>query len=213
MAEKPQTTLEGRVWTFGRDVDTDLIIPARYLTMKTAQSWPSTDGRRRTRSFPARCSPGTSWWRRRTSAAARAASTRPSPSRAPACRRSSPRASPASSTATPSTPACPSWSRLRRRTAFSEGDRIRADLATGTIENLTRNETYQAEPLPAVHAGPGVRRRAAAVSEDEGATGIEKAMEHKIAVIPGDGTGPEVVARGPEGAGGSGRAGRLHLRP
>jgi 3-isopropylmalate/(R)-2-methylmalate dehydratase small subunit len=27
----------GRAWTFGRDVDTDLIIPARYLTMKTAE--------------------------------------------------------------------------------------------------------------------------------------------------------------------------------
>jgi hypothetical protein len=28
--------LRGRAWTFGRDVDTDCIIPARYLNMKTA---------------------------------------------------------------------------------------------------------------------------------------------------------------------------------
>ena len=30
------TALRGRAWTFGRDVDTDLIIPARYLNMATA---------------------------------------------------------------------------------------------------------------------------------------------------------------------------------
>ncbi len=30
------STFRGRAWTFGRDVDTDLIIAARYLTMKTA---------------------------------------------------------------------------------------------------------------------------------------------------------------------------------
>ncbi|NLE73104.1 MAG: 3-isopropylmalate dehydratase small subunit [Actinobacteria bacterium] len=31
------STIRGRAWTFGRDVDTDLIIAARYLTMKTAE--------------------------------------------------------------------------------------------------------------------------------------------------------------------------------
>ena len=30
------SALRGKAWTFGRDVDTDLIIPARYLNMKTA---------------------------------------------------------------------------------------------------------------------------------------------------------------------------------
>ena len=35
--EAVMTALRGRAWTFGRDVDTDLIIPARYLNMKTAE--------------------------------------------------------------------------------------------------------------------------------------------------------------------------------
>jgi 3-isopropylmalate/(R)-2-methylmalate dehydratase small subunit len=42
---------------------------------------------------------------------------------------------------------CPGISR-----AFNEGDRIRANVATGEIENLTTGKTLNAEPLPEVAA-------------------------------------------------------------
>ena len=67
-------------WTFGRDIDTDLIIPARYLNMKTAsRACSARHGRRRSHLRRQGQARATSWWPRRTSAVVRVASTRPSP--------------------------------------------------------------------------------------------------------------------------------------
>ncbi len=59
---------------------------------------------------------------------------------------------PAFSTATPSTSACPFWSARPPATASRRATRCDVDFDTGVITNVTKNETYQAQPLPAVHS-------------------------------------------------------------
>ena len=68
---------EGTVFKYGRDVDTDVIIPARYLNSSdhahlAAHAMEDLDP-----TFLSASSRATSWWPRRTSAAGRAASMRP----------------------------------------------------------------------------------------------------------------------------------------
>jgi len=96
--------LRGAVHKFGRDVDTDVIIPARYLnTNDPAELGSHCMEDIDAGSSPA-CEPATSSWPPRTSAAAARASTHPWPSGPPACRASWRPRSPASSIATRSTP-------------------------------------------------------------------------------------------------------------
>ena len=45
------------------------------------------------------------------------------------------------------------------------GDRLKVDLAAGTVENLTQGKTYDVRGVPAVHAGAHRPRRPAAVRE------------------------------------------------
>ena len=45
------------------------------------------------------------------------------------------------------------------------GDRLKVDLAAGTVENLTQGKTYESEAFPPLHAGTHRPRRPAAVRE------------------------------------------------
>ena len=46
--------LKGKVHKFGDDVNTDEIIPARYLNTSDPRNWPNTPWRTRTRSLSTR---------------------------------------------------------------------------------------------------------------------------------------------------------------
>jgi len=72
-------TLRGRVHKFGANIDTDVIIPARYLKMYTPEELAPTAWRAPTPSSRAGCGRATSSWLRPTSAAALRGSTRPWP--------------------------------------------------------------------------------------------------------------------------------------
>ena len=140
---------EGTVHKYGQNVDTDVIIPARYLNTTDPAELaphcmedidadfvqPRAAGRhhRRRRELRlrqlARARAGRDQGRRRE-------------------RASSPRPSRASSTATRSTSGCRSWSARRPPPTRRTGDRLRVDLAAGTVENLTQGKTYDAEAFP-----------------------------------------------------------------
>ncbi len=102
-----------KVYKYGDNVDTDVIIPARYLNAPDESPWPPTVWRTSTPASPPRWSRATSSWPGPTSAAAPPGSTPLWPSRPAASSASSRPPSPASSTATPSTSAFPFWSVCR----------------------------------------------------------------------------------------------------
>ena len=100
----------GIVHKYGDHVDTDVIIPARYLNTQSHKELASHCMEDIDKDFIHRVKDGDIMVAGVTSAAARRASTRPSPSRRAASPASSRRISPASSTATLSTSASPFWS-------------------------------------------------------------------------------------------------------
>ena len=104
--------LQGNVCKYGDNVDTDVIIPARYLnTSDPAELAPALHGGPGPRLRAAASGRATSSWRTRTSAAAPRASTRPLAHQGRRrILRHRQASSPGSSTATPSTSACRSWS-------------------------------------------------------------------------------------------------------
>jgi hypothetical protein len=108
--KKEKLKLKGRVHKYGANVDTDAIIPARYLNVSEAEELAQHCMEDIDEEFLRRMQPGdiivatTPRWR----------------SRRRAYRASSRRASPASSSATPSTSACRCWS-ARRQTRSMPG--------------------------------------------------------------------------------------------
>ena len=73
---------------------------------------------------------------------------------------------------------------------IQSGDEVAIDFDTGLITNLTKGETYQANPFPAfikeiIQAG--------GLMADIKKRQEHNPMEYKLAVIPGDGIGPDVV--------------------
>ena len=133
---------------YGRDVDTDVIIPARYLNTPTPPSSRSTAWRTSTPASSARCEPGDILVADENFGCGSSREHAPISIKAAGVPWSSPRPSRASSTATPSTPGCRSSSHRRRSRDARTGDRLQVDLAAGTVENLTQGKTYDAEAFP-----------------------------------------------------------------
>lgn len=142
------TALRGRAWTFGRDIDTDLIIPARYLNMKTAAELAQHVMEDADPAFAGKVKPGDIVVARENFG----------------CGSSREHAPIALKGAGVSVVIAKSFARIFYRNSFntglpilvapeavdgiSEGDELTVDLASGVIRNLTTGMEYQAQPLP-----------------------------------------------------------------
>jgi len=140
--------LEGSAHTFGRDVDTDVIIPARYLNTSDAAELGSHCMEDIDADFVRRVQPGD------VIVAGQNFGCGSSREHAPI----------AIKAAGVSCVVAASFARIFYRNAINTGlpivvcpaaagatragDRLRVDLAAGTVENLTQGKTFQAEPFP-----------------------------------------------------------------
>ena len=142
------TALRGRAWTFGRDIDTDLIIPARYLNMATAAELAPHVMEDADPTFAGKVKPGDMIVAKENFG----------------CGSSREHAPIAIKAAGVSVVIAKSFARIFYRNAFNmglpilvapeaadgikEGDELTVDLASGEIADLTSGATYQAQPLP-----------------------------------------------------------------
>jgi len=140
---------EGAVHKFGRDVDTDVIIPARYLNTNDPAELGSHCMEDIDAEFVARVRPGD------IVVAGENFGCGSSREHAPVAIRA----------AGVSCVVAASFARIFYRNAINTGlpivicpaavagaqagDRLRVDLATGAVTDLTRDTTYQADPFPA----------------------------------------------------------------
>lgn len=140
--------IKGRIWKFGNDVDTDLIIPARYLNTTDPQELASHCMEDADASFAGRVRPGD------IIVAGRNFGCGSSREHAPVAIKS----------AGVSCVVAGSFARIFYRNAVNiglpileageavkameNGDELEIDLATGRIRNLTRPGVWQAAPFP-----------------------------------------------------------------
>ncbi|MBU2601764.1 MAG: 3-isopropylmalate dehydratase small subunit [Actinobacteria bacterium] len=140
--------LRGHAWTFGRDVDTDLIIAARYLNMKTAEELAAHLMEDADPEFPQKVRPGDILVADENFG----------------CGSSREHAPMAIKGAGIPLVIAKSFARIFYRNAFNtglpilvapeavdgidEGDEVEVDLSTGCIRNLTSGKEFEAEPLP-----------------------------------------------------------------
>ena len=142
------SAIRGRAWTFGRDVDTDQIIAARYLNMKTAEELACHLMEDCDAEFPQKVKAGDILVAQENFG----------------CGSSREHAPIAIKGAGVPVVIAKSFARIFYRNAFntglpilvapeavdgiSEGDELDVDLETGSIRNLTTGKDYQAEALP-----------------------------------------------------------------
>jgi 3-isopropylmalate/(R)-2-methylmalate dehydratase small subunit len=140
--------LRGRAFTFGRDVDTDLIIAARYLNMKTAEELAPYCMMDADPDFAKKVKPGDIVVAKENFG----------------CGSSREHAPIALKGAGVSVVIAKSFARIFYRNSFntglpilvapeavdgiSDGDELTVDLASGEINDLTTGATYHAQPLP-----------------------------------------------------------------
>ena len=140
--------LRGRAWTFGRDIDTDLIIAARYLNMKTAAELAEHVMEDADPTFAGKVKPGD------IIVAEENFGSGSSREHAPLALKG----------AGVSVVIAKSFARIFYRNSFNtglpilvapeavdgivKGDELTVDLASGRIEDLTSGKTFQAQPLP-----------------------------------------------------------------
>lgn len=141
--------ITGSTWRFGRDVDTDLIVAARYLNMKTAEELAAHLMEDADPEFPRKVRPGDILVAEENFG----------------CGSSREHAPMAIKGAGIPVVIAKSFARIFYRNAFNtglpilvapeavdgitEGDEVQVDLSTGVIRNLTTGADYEAEPLPA----------------------------------------------------------------
>ena len=138
----------GHTWRFGRDVDTDLIVAARYLNMKTAEELAAHLMEDADPEFPQKVRPGDILVADENFG----------------CGSSREHAPMAIKGAGIPVVIAKSFARIFYRNAFNtglpimvapeavdgitEGDEVQVDLSTGLIRNLTTGAECEAEPLP-----------------------------------------------------------------
>ncbi|WP_347490086.1 3-isopropylmalate dehydratase small subunit [Desulfoscipio sp. XC116] len=140
--------LQGKTWKFGADVDTDAIIPARYLNTSDPAELAKHCMEDADPGFPGKVQPGDIIVADKNFG----------------CGSSREHAPIAIKAAGVSCVIAKSFARIFYRNAFNiglpifecpeaalairEGDALTVDSAQGLIKNLTKNETYQATPVP-----------------------------------------------------------------
>ncbi|VAX21148.1 3-isopropylmalate dehydratase small subunit [hydrothermal vent metagenome] len=140
--------IKGKCWKFGANVDTDLIIPARYLNTSDPVELAKHVMEDASPSFAGKVGKGDIIVADENFG----------------CGSSREHAPIAIKTAGVSLVIAPFFARIFYRNAFNmglpileceaaakdieEGDEITADLATGEIKNITKGNTYKAEPIP-----------------------------------------------------------------
>jgi len=140
--------LKGKAWKFGADVDTDLIIPARYLNTSDPKELAKHCMEDADPLFASKVSPGDFIVAGNNFG----------------CGSSREHAPIAIKTAGISCVVAASFARIFYRNAFNlglpilespeaaeavkTGDELQVDLATGKITNLSQGRTYQAQPVP-----------------------------------------------------------------
>ena len=140
--------VKGKVWKFGDDVDTDAIIPARYLNTSDPQELAQHCMEDADASFAGRVQPGDIIIAGKNFG----------------CGSSREHAPLAIKTAGASCVIAGGFARIFYRNAFNiglpilesseaakgsqPGDELEVDLDTGEIRNLTRNTTFTAQPIP-----------------------------------------------------------------
>ncbi|TYO94459.1 3-isopropylmalate dehydratase small subunit [Desulfallas thermosapovorans] len=141
-------TLQGKAWKFGADVDTDAIIPARYLNTSDPAELAKHCMEDADPQFPGKVRPGDIIVAGKNFG----------------CGSSREHAPIAIKAAGVSCVIAKSFARIFYRNAFNiglpifeseeaaraiqEGDQVAVDPARGEIKNLTKNETYKATPVP-----------------------------------------------------------------
>jgi len=142
-------TIRGRAWKFGDDVDTDIIIPARYLTTTDPAELAAHCMEPVSPDFPKQVRAGDLIVGGKNFG----------------CDSSREHAPVALKGCGVSAVVAPTFARIFYRNAFNvglpaiesaeaaaavrEGDELEVDLAAGTIRNLTRGEVYAFAPIPA----------------------------------------------------------------
>lgn len=140
--------LEGRIWKFGADVDTDAIIPARYLNQSDPKELAKHAMEDERPEFAREVRPGDILLADKNFG----------------CGSSREHAPLALKAAGISCIIAKSFARIFFRNSFNlglpllespeaaeaiqDGDRVRVDLATGEIEDLTLGRTFRATPIP-----------------------------------------------------------------
>ena len=141
-------TISGRVWKYGDNVDTDAIIPARYLNTSSEAELASHCMEDIDPNFMKKVSPGDIIIASKNFG----------------CGSSREHAPIAIKAAKVSCVIAKSFARIFYRNSIniglpileseeaarkiSEGDQIEVDIVSGTIKNLTKGETYEAQPFP-----------------------------------------------------------------
>lgn len=139
---------QGKVFKYPDNVDTDVIIPARYLNTPNAQELALHCMEDIDKAFVKKVEKGDVIVAGGTSAAALPVSTHRS-SLKPAARVASlQRALRVFSTATPSISACRFSSARKRQTEINANDEVSVDFDTGIITDITTGKTYKAQPFP-----------------------------------------------------------------